>query len=75
MDQVDVELHGPLTKYVDSRERVRVQARQSIQEAAAELGIPPKHPLIALVNGRVRDLDYHLRPGDKVRLLIPIAGG
>jgi sulfur carrier protein ThiS len=75
MDQVDVELHGPLTKYVDSQERPRVQAHQSIQEAAAELGIPPTHPLVALVNGRVRDLDYHLRPGDKVRLLIPIAGG
>jgi sulfur carrier protein ThiS len=75
MDQVDVEWYGPLTKYVDSEERVRVQAHQSIQEAAAELGIPPKHPLVVLVNGRVRDLDYHLKPGDKVRFLTSIAGG
>lgn len=54
---------------------IRVLAGRSVLAVAAEIGIPPQQPLVAIVNGQTSDLCYTLRSGDHLTLIPPIAGG
>jgi len=72
---VEIWLEGPLAKYLGNQGGVRLEPGQAVMEAAAHLGIPPNRAFVALVNGQVCDLDYRLAPGDRVRLIPPVAGG
>jgi sulfur carrier protein ThiS len=48
---------------------------RSVAALAAEIGIPPHQPFVAVVNGRTCDSGQVLEAGDRVTLIPPIAGG
>ena len=39
------------------------------------LALPEKEVKLTVVNGRLRELDYRLQPGDEIGIFPPIAGG
>jgi molybdopterin converting factor small subunit len=40
-----------------------------------QLALPENEVKLTVVNGRLRELDYRLQPGDEVGIFPPIAGG
>jgi sulfur carrier protein ThiS len=60
---------------VQKRVHIHVPAGQMLREALEEMNFHPVQPVVALVNGKVCDLNYRLQPGDKVRFLAQISGG
>jgi molybdopterin converting factor small subunit len=40
-----------------------------------QLALPENDVKLTVVNGRLRELDYRLQPGDEVGIFPPIAGG
>ncbi len=68
-------IEGWLANYSKETRTYQVRCGQTILEAVTALGIPSRQPVIALVNGEVADLSYHLMLGDVVRLIPQIAGG
>jgi len=47
----------------------------TVCEVVAQLGIPDKLPVMAMVNTSVCGLDHVLIDGDTVSLFLPVAGG
>jgi sulfur carrier protein ThiS len=56
-------------------EELTASADQTVRDALAELNFPNTDPVLPVVNGRLEDLDYFLRNGDRLELIPPISGG
>ena len=47
----------------------------TVSTLVSQLALPEEVVKLTVVNGRLRELDYHLQPGDEVGIFPPIAGG
>jgi molybdopterin converting factor small subunit len=47
----------------------------TLSTLVSQLALPENEVKLTVVNGRLRDLDYRLQPGDEVGIFPPIAGG
>ncbi len=76
IENAEIQLPASLARYVPGgATSVWVAPGRTLLEVAAEIGIPPRQPLVALANGTTVDLNYVLTPGDHIKLVPPIAGG
>jgi molybdopterin synthase sulfur carrier subunit len=58
-----------------SRLEVSLPEGSLLDELVTLLGLPREQVKVIFVNGQIRDLDYHLQPGDEVGIFPPIGGG
>jgi molybdopterin converting factor small subunit len=76
IEDVEIQLAGSLARYASGgATSVWVAPGRRLLDVAAEIGIPPRQALLALANETTVDLNYVLAPGDRIRLVPPIAGG
>jgi sulfur carrier protein ThiS len=76
VEDVEIQLAGTLSRYAPAgATAVRVAPGRTLLDVAAEIGIPRRQALVALANGTTVDLNYVLAPGDRIKLVPPIAGG
>ena len=54
---------------------VELPQGSTLADLVDDLGLPRKKVRVVFVNGRARQLDYELTPGDEVGLFPPIGGG
>jgi sulfur carrier protein ThiS len=47
----------------------------TLADLVADLGLPSEEVKVMFVNGRARDFDHPLLPGDQVGIFPPIGGG
>ena len=47
----------------------------TLSTLVGQLALPEQEVKLTVVNGRLRELDYRLQPGDEVGIFPPIAGG
>jgi molybdopterin synthase sulfur carrier subunit len=58
-----------------SRLEVSLPEGSRLDELVTYLDLPREQVKVIFVNGQIRDLDYHLQPGDEVGIFPPIGGG
>ena len=72
--KVRIYAEGTLSAYLPDQP-IQLPSGVSIRECAVLAGIPENKPFAAVVNQRVEDLNYCLKPGDEVHLYPQISGG
>ncbi len=73
--RVKIKLFATLRNFGPEEQMVEVPENATLEEAIRGLNLPEKIPLLKIVNGEHRSLDYVLKEGDEVALFPPIAGG
>ncbi len=71
---ITVKLYAGLRLGRFEEQVVRVDSRSAVEAVLRDLGIPPEHVSVALVNDRRVDSGYRLSPGDTLSLF-PLLGG
>lgn len=74
MKGVQLTLVGLLKKYAAADTPSTIQPGQTVSEVIAALGLEPDLVAIVMVNGRQEFKSYHLRGGDRLKL-VPMVGG
>jgi molybdopterin converting factor small subunit len=75
-ENVEIQLAGLLARYAPGGAgSIWVAPGRTLLDVAAEIGIPARQALVALANGTTVDLNYVLAPGDRIKLVPPVAGG
>jgi len=77
---VRVKLYATLSRYVSgvtsgSPLEVELPEDSTLADLVARLALPPQEVKVIFVNGRAREPDYRLAPGDEVGIFPPIGGG
>ncbi len=54
---------------------VELPESSTLADLVAHMGLPREELKLTFVNGRARELDYHLDPGDEVGIFPPVGGG
>ncbi len=78
--RVRVRLYATLRRYHETSEpwvpfEAELLDGAVLADLIAQLGLPSDDVKVAFVNGRVRPMDWPLRPGDEVGIFPPIGGG
>jgi len=78
--RITVKLFASLGPYAPTGESAKpfscdVEAGISLRMLIETLGVPLDDVRLKFVNGRARDLDYELQPGDDVGFFPPVGGG
>lgn len=71
----DLREFAPAGKTDGGGYRLELAPQSRIADLLAQLKIPPSRIKVIFVNGRARDLDYHLHDEDEVGLFPPVGGG
>ena len=80
MMEVKVKLFATLGQYAPHGKSAKpfvidVEENTSVKALVDKLDIPKDSVHLKFVNGRARDADYELQPGDEVGFFPPIGGG
>jgi sulfur-carrier protein len=80
MMKISVKLFASLGDFAPKGESAKpftceIKAGATLIELIHQLGIPPNEAKLLFVNGRTRQRDYLLQPGDEVGIFPPIGGG
>ena len=54
---------------------VELRENSTLEDLLAYLALPPEQVKVIFVNGRVKQLDHRLNPGDEVGIFPPVGGG
>ena len=87
--QVSVKLYATLVRLIPDRvskhypDGIRAGAPLPVELAEGStladlikaLGLPPEKVRVTFVNGRARQHDYHIAPGDEIGIFPPVGGG
>ena len=72
---VKVKLFASLREFGPEEQVMEIPEEGTIEEVVGRLKLPEKIPLLKVVNGEIRKIDYPLSEGDEVALFPPIGGG
>jgi len=73
--RIVVKLFAPLRNYGPEEQEMALPEDAAIVDVVEKLGLPEKLPLLRIVNGEHRSMNYRLKEGDIIALFPPIAGG
>jgi molybdopterin synthase sulfur carrier subunit len=73
--KVKVRLYATLRNFGPEEQEIEVSENATLGDVIKALKLPEKIPLLKIVNGEHRILNYSLKEGDEVALFPPIAGG
>ncbi len=78
--QISVKLFASLARFSNgglpgTPFQMQLPDAATVQDVLQRLGIPAEETKVAFVNGRIRDTDWLLNPGDEVGIFPPIGGG
>jgi molybdopterin converting factor small subunit len=74
--RIDVQLHGELRRALATRwMELNLRDGATVAEAIASLGLRSGQVWLAMLDGRLVEMDRPLRPGDNLSLVPPVGGG
>ena len=73
--KVTVKLFATLRNFGPVEQEVELAQDSTLEALIKMLKLPEKIPLLKIVNGEHRRVDYRLKEGDEIALFPPIAGG
>lgn len=73
--KVRIKLFATLRNFGPEEQEIEVPENATIEDVIKLLKLPEKIPLLRIVNGEHRNLNYRLKEGDVIALFPPIGGG